>query len=391
MRIIVGMTGGIAAYKSAGLVRLLVEAGHSVQVVATQNALKFIGAATLEALSKNPVESDLWSDVESVKHIDLAKSADLVIVAPATASFIARYAAGLADDLLGNILLATEAKVTIAPAMHTEMWHHEATMANIALLRSRGVEVIEPDSGRLTGVDSGIGRLPEPKSIIAQALSSPRQKDLIGKRILVTAGGTQEPIDPVRFIGNRSSGKQGIAIATAARDRGAEVLLITANLEQKVSGVNTLTGKSAVEMKTAVDQNLEWSDCLIMTAAVADYSPEKASGSKLKKESIGQEQSLVLTQNADILASASKALRENGKISVGFAAETTTDLDQAATVKLKRKGCSILVANDVSNGKVFGEDSTSVLIITELGDSVRANGSKLEVAHQLLDVISDML
>jgi phosphopantothenoylcysteine decarboxylase/phosphopantothenate--cysteine ligase len=391
MRIIVGVTGGIAAYKSAGLVRLLVEAGHSVQVVVTQNALKFIGAATLEALSKNPVESDLWSDVESVKHIDLAKSADLVIVAPATASFIARYAAGLADDLLGNILLATEAKVTIAPAMHTEMWQHEATMANIALLRSRGVQVIEPDSGRLTGVDSGIGRLPEPESIIAQALSSPRRKDLIGKKILVTAGGTQEPIDPVRFIGNRSSGKQGIAIATAARDRGAEVLLITANLEQKVSGVNILTGNSAVEMKTAVDQNLEWSDCLIMTAAVADYSPEKVSGSKLKKELIGQEQSLVLTQNADILASASMVLRENGKISVGFAAETTTDLDQAATVKLKSKGCNILVANDVSNGKVFGEDSTSVFIITELGDSVRANGSKLEVAHQLLDVISDML
>jgi phosphopantothenoylcysteine decarboxylase/phosphopantothenate--cysteine ligase len=391
MRIIVGVTGGIAAYKSAGLVRLLVEAGHSVQVVTTQNALKFIGAATLEALSKNPVESDLWSDVESVKHIDLAKSADLVIVAPATASFIARYAAGLADDLLGNILLATEAKVTIAPAMHTEMWQHEATMANIALLRSRGVEVIEPDSGRLTGTDSGIGRLPEPESIIAQALSSPRRQDLMGKKILVTAGGTQEPIDPVRFIGNRSSGKQGIAIATAARDRGAEVLLITANLEQKVSGINTLTGNSAVEMKTAVDQNLEWSDCLIMTAAVADYSPEKVSGSKLKKESIGQEQSLVLTQNADILASASKVLRQNGKISVGFAAETTTDLDQAATEKLKSKGCSILVANDVSNGKVFGEDSTSVLIITELGDSVRANGSKLEVAHKLLDVISDML
>lgn len=391
MRIIVGVTGGIAAYKSAGLVRLLAEAGHSVQVVATQNALKFIGAATLEALSKNPVESDLWSDIESVKHVDLAKSADLVIVAPATASFIARYAAGLADDLLGNVLLATKAKVAIAPAMHTEMWQHESTTANIATLKSRGVTVIEPDSGRLTGDDTGVGRLPEPESIIAQALSSVRPKDLIGKKILVTAGGTQEPIDPVRFIGNRSSGKQGIAIASAARERGAEVRLIAANLNHDLHGLSSIPANTAAEMKSVVDKNLDWADCLIMTAAVADYSPADVSAIKLKKESIGQEQKLSLTQTLDILTNASIKLKEQGKISVGFAAETSADLEQAARSKLLSKGCNVLVANNVSNGRVFGSDSTTVLIVTDRGETVSASGRKLDVAHQLLDVISDML
>ena len=391
MRIIVGVTGGIAAYKSAGLVRLLVEAGHSVQVVATQNALKFIGAATLEALSKNPVESDLWSDVDTVKHIDLAKSADLVIVAPATASFIARYAAGLADDLLGNILLATKAKVAIAPAMHTEMWQHDSTIANIAKLQSRGVLVVEPDSGRLTGEDSGVGRLPEPESIIAQAFASLRNQDLAGKKFLVTAGGTQEPIDPVRFIGNRSSGKQGIAIAKAARERGAEVVLIAANIESDFPGVESIVANSAGDMKVAVDKNLDWADCLIMTAAVADFSPDGVSKSKLKKEMIGKEQTLTLTQNADILTGASKILRDKGKIAVGFAAETSSDLVKAAHAKLQSKGCNVLVANDVSDGKVFGEDATSVLIVTQQGVDVSASGTKLEVAHKLLDVISDML
>lgn len=391
MRIIVGVTGGIAAYKSAGLVRLLAEAGHSVQVVATQNALKFIGAATLEALSKNPIESDLWSEIESVKHIDLARTADLVIVAPATASFIARYSAGLADDLLGNILLATTAKVVVAPAMHTEMWQHESTAANIATLKSRGVTVIEPDIGRLTGDDSGVGRLPEPDAIMAQALASLRSQDLAGKRIIVTAGGTQEPLDPVRFIGNRSSGKQGIAIAKAASERGADVLLIAANFEQAVGGLRSIPVSSAVEMQTAVDENLDWADCLVMTAAVADYSPEKVSEQKLKKESIGKEQSVKLVQNFDILSAASVKLKKQGKLSVGFAAETSSDLESLAKAKLLAKGCNVVVANDVSNGKVFGVDSTEVLIVTDQGKVISASGQKSVVAHQLLDVISDML
>lgn len=391
MRIIVGVTGGIAAYKSAGLVRLLAEAGHSVQVVATQNALKFIGAATLEALSKNPIESDLWSEIESVKHIDLAKNADLVIVAPATASFIARYSVGLADDLLGNILLATTAKVVVAPAMHTEMWQHESTAANIATLKSRGVMVIEPDSGRLTGDDSGVGRLPEPEAIMAQALASLRSKDLAGKRIIVTAGGTQEPLDPVRFIGNRSSGKQGIAIAKAASERGADVLLIAANLEQAAGGIRSIPVSSAVEMQTAVDQNLDWADCLVMTAAVADYSPEKVSEKKLKKENIGKEQSVKLVQNFDILSAASVKLNKQGKLSVGFAAETSSDLEALAKAKLIAKGCNVVVANDVSNGKVFGLNSTEVLIVTDQSKVISASGQKSDVAHQLLDVISDML
>ncbi len=391
MRIIVGVTGGIAAYKSAGLVRLLSEAGHSVQVVATQNALKFIGAATLEALSKNPVESDLWSEIDSVKHIDLAKNAELVIIAPATASFIARYAAGLADGLLGNILLATLAKVVLAPAMHTEMWQNQATVSNISTLRSRGVMVIEPESGRLTGDDSGIGRLPEPDVIISQALSFMQHRDLAGKKILISAGGTKEAIDPVRFLGNRSSGKQGMAIATAAVERGAEVRLLAANLERTVLGARSISANSAAEMKQAVESNLDWADCLIMTAAIADYSPVTFSQTKLKKEDLGKQQELRLIENPDILASASIELRKRGKLSVGFAAETTSDLEALALQKLKTKGCNIIVANDVSDGKVLGKDFTEVLIVTDQGKKLITSGEKPQIANALLDLISDML
>jgi len=258
-------------------------------------------------------------------------------------------------------------------------------------LQSRGVLVVEPDSGRLTGEDSGVGRLPEPESIIAQAFASLRNQDLAGKKFLVTAGGTQEPIDPVRFIGNRSSGKQGIAIAKAARERGAEVVLIAANIESDFPGVESIVANSAGDMKVAVDKNLDWADCLIMTAAVADFAPDGVSKSKLKKEMIGKEQTLTLTLNADILTGASKILRDKGKIAVGFAAETSSDLVKAAHAKLQSKGCNVLVANDVSDGKVFGEDATSVLIVTQQGVDVSASGTKLEVAHKLLDVISDML
>ena len=235
MHILVGVTGGIAAYKAAGVIRGFTELGHSVKVLPTQNALRFIGATTLEALSHNVVDSDLYSDVESVKHIALAQEADLIVVAPATAAFIARYAAGIADDLLLNVLLATKAKVVVAPAMHTEMWQHQATVKNIETLRSRGVLVLDPAVGRLTGDDSGPGRLPEPEEIVAFALATSAKQDLKGVRVTIAAGGTREPIDTVRFIGNRSSGKQGLALADAAVARGADVKLIAINLEQDIS------------------------------------------------------------------------------------------------------------------------------------------------------------
>ena len=230
MHVIVGITGGIAAYKATSIIRLLTEAGHTVKVIPTQNALRFIGATTLEALSHNTVDPDLYTDVDSVKHVALGQEADLVIVAPASASFLARYAAGIADDLLGNTLLVTKAPVVLAPAMHTEMWLHSATQQNIQTLADRGVQILEPGIGRLTGDDSGIGRLPEPKEIVEFALSKISRQDLAGKRFLITAGGTREEIDPVRFIGNKSSGKQGIAIAIEAARRGANVKLIAANI-----------------------------------------------------------------------------------------------------------------------------------------------------------------
>ncbi|MEY4492389.1 MAG: hypothetical protein RL085_800, partial [Actinomycetota bacterium] len=229
-RIVLGVTGGIAAYKATAIIRLLTEAGHSVKVIPTQNALRFIGATTLEALSHNAVDPDLYTDVDSVKHIALAQEADLVIVAPATASFLARLASGVADDLLGNTLLATTAPVLVAPAMHTEMWFNAATQANVATLTSRNITILEPDAGRLTGEDSGVGRLPEPEVIVETALGLLQTQDLIGQHFVITAGGTQEPIDPVRYIGNHSSGKQGIAIAKAAAHRGAKVTLIGANI-----------------------------------------------------------------------------------------------------------------------------------------------------------------
>jgi phosphopantothenoylcysteine decarboxylase/phosphopantothenate--cysteine ligase len=238
VRVVLGVTGGIAAYKATGIIRLLTEAGHDVKVIPTANALRFIGATTLEALSHNSVDPDLYTDVEAVKHVELGQTADLVIVAPATASFLARMASGLADDLLMNTLLATKAPILVAPAMHTEMWQNPATVANVATLRQRGIEILEPAVGRLTGADSGPGRLPEPEEIVAAALALSAPQDLSGKRFLITAGGTQEPIDPVRFLGNHSSGKQGIALATEATKRGAKVTLIAANVSESIPAIH---------------------------------------------------------------------------------------------------------------------------------------------------------
>jgi phosphopantothenoylcysteine decarboxylase/phosphopantothenate--cysteine ligase len=384
MKVLLGITGGIAAYKSAEIIRSLTESGHEVRVLPTENALRFIGATTLEALSHNVVDAGLYTDVESVKHIELGQWADVVLVAPATASFLARTAAGIADDLLGNVMLATKARIVIAPAMHTEMWFNEATLENVRTLRQRGIEVIEPASGRLTGEDSGIGRLPDTEIIVSAVLGS---GGLSGKRIIVTAGGTREPIDPVRFIGNYSSGKQGIAIALAAVDAGAEVTLISANLEFSTTRFEVIRVETAAELQAAVSASTVGADVLIMSAAVADYRVKSESPTKLKKAALGDIASIELVANPDILA----GLSTPGLLKVGFAAETTADLIEVAQQKLKSKGCQLLVANDVSNGAVFGADETSVLIVDDAAGETRLSGSKADVAKVLIQKIVERL
>ena len=397
MRVVLGVTGGIAAYKATGIIRLLTEAGHDVKVIPTANAMRFIGATTLEALSHNSVDPDLYTDVESVKHVELGQSADLVIVAPATASFLARMASGLADDLLMNTLLATKAPVLVAPAMHTEMWQNPATLANVATLRSRGIEVLEPAVGRLTGADSGPGRLPEPEEIVAAALALAAPQDLTGKRLLISAGGTQEPIDPVRFLGNHSSGKQGIAIAVEASKRGALVSLIAANVNESIPDLHEVIRVStAAELSGAIDQRLGQTDAVIMAAAVADFRVESAANKKLKRSELGDEITLKLVANPDILAGLVTRIQAERLpvASVGFAAETATstnDLQKLAERKLEAKGCDILVANNVSGGAVFGADHNSVIVLTKTGSVTARDGSKTAIANHILDVLGQQI
>ena len=394
MRVVLGVTGGIAAYKATGIIRLLTESGHDVKVIPTANALRFIGATTLEALSHNSVDPDLYTDVESVKHVELGQSADLVIVAPATASFLARMASGLADDLLMNTLLATKAPILVAPAMHTEMWQNPATVANVALLRSRGIEVLDPAVGRLTGSDSGSGRLPEPEEIVSAALRLAAPQDLAGKRIMITAGGTQEPIDPVRYLGNHSSGKQGIALAYEASKRGALVTLIAANVSKPVPALHeVIRVATAAELSAAIDSKLNEVDAVVMAAAVADFRVEAAAQTKLKRSELGEEISLKLVANPDILAGLVSRIESEKLqiVSVGFAAETASsanDLQRLAEHKLESKGCDILVANNVSNGAVFGADENSVLVLTKHGSVTSREGSKRTIAAHILDIIS---
>ena len=393
MRVVLGVTGGIAAYKATGIIRLLTESGHDVKVIPTANALRFIGATTLEALSHNSVDPDLYTDVESVKHVQLGQSADLVIVAPATASFIARMATGLADDLLMNTILATKAPILVAPAMHTEMWQNAATVSNIATLRARGIEVLDPAVGRLTGTDSGPGRLPEPEEIVAAALAQAAPQDLIGKRILISAGGTQEPIDPVRFLGNHSSGKQGIALATEATRRGAKVTLVAANISQTIPAVAKLVRvTTARELSDAIASELPDQDAVIMAAAVADFRVEMAADKKLKRSELGEEVHLKLVANPDILAGLVDRIKTEslGIISIGFAAETASnanELQRFAEHKLETKGCDILVANNVSQGAVFGSDNNSVIVLTKHGSVTARDGSKTAIANHILDVL----
>ena len=401
---ILGVTGGIAAYKATGVIRGFNAAGHNVKVVPTHNALRFIGAATLEALSHHSVDSDLFTDIDSVKHIALAQEADVVVVAPATAAFLARYAAGIADDLLLNVLLATKAKVFLAPAMHTEMWQHAATVSNVATLRARGVQVLDPAFGQLTGSDIGQGRLPEPQEIVdwvlttlgdnAKAVQDSKSKSMDAKHIVVTAGGTREPIDAVRFIGNYSSGKQGIAIARQAALRSAKVTLIGANIgDPRIAGCSFIAVTTGQELSDALGNSARSADAVIMAAAVADFRVAEPASSKIKKSASGDSLDLHLVPTPDIIAGLSRQLGlEREVLLVAFAAETLGGeaLVAEARRKLESKGVNYIVANDVSEGKVFGSDATSVFLV-DRQHAEAFTGDKDAVAGRILDSIADQL
>jgi len=404
LRVILGVTGGIAAYKATGVIRGFNAAGHNVKVVPTQNALRFIGAATLEALSHHSVDSDLFTDIDSVKHIALAQDADVVVVAPATAAFLARYAAGIADGLLLNVLLATKAQVFLAPAMHTEMWQHAATVANVATLRARGVQVLDPAFGQLTGSDIGQGRLPEPQEIVdwvlttlgnlANPLQDSNSKSMDTKLIVVTAGGTREPIDAVRFIGNYSSGKQGIAFARQAALRSAKVTLIGANIgDPKIAGCSFISVATGQELSDALGNSARTADAVIMAAAVADFRVAEPVSSKIKKSASGDSLDLHLVPTPDIIAGLSRQLgSEREVLLVAFAAETLGGeaLVAEARRKLESKGVDYIVANDVSEGKVFGSDATSVFLV-DRQHAEAFTGDKDAVAGRILDSIANQL
>ena len=380
--IILGVGGGIAAYKSCDLLRRLQDRGYQVTVVPTPASLNFVGKATWEALSGRPVSSQVWENVHTVPHISLAEKSEFFLIAPATADLIARLAAGRADDLLTNLVLASSSPKMLVPAMHPSMWLDPATVSNVHTLRERGFKVMEPEVGRLTGDDQGQGRFPETPSIIRDFDEmTGNLSDLDGKRILVTAGGTRENIDPVRFIGNRSSGKQGIAIALAAQKRGALVHLIAANINEKdVKGIETTHVVSTQEMHDALVDQFPRCDVLIMSAAVADAKPKVSSFEKIKKSMLG---TIELTPNTDLLADMSK--RKTGQIIIGFAAETKDHLQEARR-KMESKGLDLIYVNDVSGGAIFGKDKTKGTILTRNGADIAVKEtSKDTLANLLLD------
>ncbi len=397
----VGVTGGIAAYKTVHLVRMLIKEGHDVTVVPTADALRFVGVPTWESISRNPVTTSVHEDVAQVRHVALGQRAELVIVAPATANTIAKMAAGLADDLLGTTLLATTAPVVIAPAMHTEMWRHPATQANVAALRDRGVTIAGPADGELTGGDSGPGRMLEPEDIIAQAFtaigrSGDRAGDLAGLRVAVSAGGTREPIDPVRFLGNRSSGRQGVALALAAADRGAEVALVAAHVETRVLEdavrhplVRIEHAGTAAELGEAMRRESAEADVVVMAAAVADYRPAQVAEAKLTKEA-GPLTRIELVENDDIVAGLAAA-RRPGQTIVAFAAETPADEDDLldrTRRKRERKGVDLLVVNEVGWELGFESADNTAQVIGGRGDVLaRASGSKRAVADAVWDAV----
>jgi phosphopantothenoylcysteine decarboxylase/phosphopantothenate--cysteine ligase len=363
-RVVLGVGAGIAAYKACELLRLLTESGHQVRVVPTPDALRFVGEVTWAALSGQPVTTDAWTGVAEVPHVRLGQSADLVVVAPATADLMARAAAGMAGDLLTATLLTARCPVLYAPAMHTEMWEHPATQANVALLRRRGAIVLHPATGRLTGQDSGAGRLPEPAAIFAAAIAlldrGPAAPDLAGRRVVVSAGGTREEIDPVRFIGNWSTGTQGYALARTAVARGAEVTVVAANVAlPDPAGVKVIRVVSAREMRDAVLAAADGADAVVMAAAVADYRPATRSPGKIKKDGQPPEP-IALTENPDILAGLASS-SPPPQVLVGFAAETDTS-PAGARAKLARKGCDLLVVNPVGAGLGFGTPDNEAVV-----------------------------
>ena len=404
-RVILGVTAGISAYKACELLRRLTETGHDVHVVPTPDALRFVGEATWAALSGHPVATDVWTGADQVPHVRLGQSADLVIVAPATADLLARAAAGMAGDLLTATLLTARCPVLYAPAMHTEMWEHPATQANVALLRDRGAIVLEPASGRLTGADSGVGRLPEPGEIFAAAMrvlsrgADGLGRDLAGRAVVVSAGGTREELDPVRFLGNWSSGRQGYAFAETAVARGAKVTLVSANVAlPDPAGTRVIRVTSALEMSDAVLAETAGADAVVMAAAVADFRPAVRSDAKVKKDGSAPAP-IHLVQNPDILAELSARRGAGngaagngaadarpgeprpGQVIVGFAAETELDLD-GSRAKLARKGCDLLVVNRVGNGLAFGTSDNEAVVLG-------ADGSQTHIARAAKDVLAD--
>ena len=449
MNIVLGVTGGIAAYKAVLLARLLVEEGHELHVVPTDDALKFVGKPTWEALSRNPVTTSVHEDVPEVRHVALGQQADLIVVAPATANTLARMTAGIADDLLGTTLLATRAPVLVAPAMHTEMWQHPATQDNVAILRSRGVHFVGPESGRLTGNDSGPGRMSEPETIAeriaellgaagvaeerlgladispedgaevagaaavaetvdasaetlapqtADGIVSTRDRgDLFGLHVLVTAGGTREPIDPVRYIGNRSSGRQGVALAAAAADRGAKVVLLGANIDESVlaeaekPGVRVVRVSSTAELEQSARAAAAGAEVILMAAAVADYRVADVADRKIRKEDApGEAPTITLTENPDILVGLVQSRRAEQTI-VGFAAETVeneAELLERGRRKLARKGVDLLAVNAVGWSEGF-ETTENTLHVLDASGEVRkvVSGTKREAADALLDAV----
>ena len=388
--VVLGVSAGIAAYKACDLLRRLQDHGFLVTVVPTQASLNFVGKVTWEALSGRPISTSVWENTDSVSHVSLAEKSDLIVIAPATADVIARIAQGRADDLLTTTVLASAAPKLVVPAMHPHMWLNPATQANVATLRERGIIVLEPDIGRLTGKDSGIGRFPETSIILSAVQSLTNVRPLLaGKKVIVSAGGTREPIDAVRYIGNRSSGRQGLAIAYEALRAGADVTLVSATTDPYVlEGAHVINVESAQEMKIAIEHEFIDSDVLVMAAAVADFRPKESSEVKIKKESFS---GLDLIRNDDIVASLG-AKKRAGQIIVAFAAETSENLGELGEKKLRAKNADFLYVNDVSGGAVFGEDHTSGLLLSMDGaPQVFENATKHAVARKIIQAVSTRL
>ncbi|MFE0136681.1 bifunctional phosphopantothenoylcysteine decarboxylase/phosphopantothenate--cysteine ligase CoaBC [Streptomyces sp. NPDC059037] len=395
-KVVLGVSGGIAAYKACELLRRLTESGHDVRVVPTDSALHFVGAATWSALSGNPVSTEVWDSVHEVPHVRIGQAADIVIVAPATADIMAKAAHGLADDLLTNTLLTARCPVIFAPAMHTEMWEHPATQENVATLRRRGALVIEPAVGRLTGVDTGKGRFPEPAElfeVVRRVLArGDLARDLTGRHVVVSAGGTREPLDPVRFLGNRSSGKQGYALARSAAARGARVTLLSANAAlPDPAGVDVVPVGTAVQLREAVLKAAADADAVVMAAAVADFRPETYATGKIKKKDGQEPAPIALVRNPDILAEIAGDRPRPGQVVVGFAAETD-DVLANGRAKLARKGCDLLVVNEVGERKTFGsEENEAVVLGADGSETPVPYGPKEALADTVWDLVAERL